>query len=40
VGFALASAKADERQVLLAIPDDTELAAPLPGHMLIGDKNY
>jgi Transposase DDE domain len=40
VGFALAGAKADERQVLLAILDDAELAALLPGQMLIGDKNY
>jgi Transposase DDE domain len=40
VGFALAGAKADERQVLLAIVDDAELAALLPGRTLIGDKNY
>jgi Transposase DDE domain len=40
VGFALAGAKADERQVLLDILDDAELAALLPGHTLIGDKNY
>jgi len=40
VGFALAGAKADERQVLLFILDDAELAALLPGQMLIGDKNY
>jgi hypothetical protein len=40
VGFALAGAKTDERQVLLAILDDTDLAAMLPGQMLIGDKNY
>ncbi len=40
VGFALAGAKADERQVLPAILQDTELAARLPGQTLIGDKNY
>jgi Transposase DDE domain len=40
VGFALADAKADERQVLLDILDDAELAALLPGQTLIGDKNY
>jgi hypothetical protein len=40
VGFALAGAKADERQVLLAILSDAELAALLPGQTLIGDKNY
>jgi Transposase DDE domain len=40
IGFALAGAKADERQTLLTILDDAELAALLPGQMLIGDKNY
>ncbi len=40
VGFALTGAKADERQVLLAILDDADLAALLPGQVLIGDKNY
>ncbi len=40
VGFALTGAKADERQVLLDILDDSALAALLPGQILIGDKNY
>jgi len=40
VGFALTGAKADERQVLLSILDDAELAALVPGQTLIGDKNY
>jgi hypothetical protein len=41
VGFALAGAKADERQVLLGIlAADPALAALLPGQTLIGDKNY
>lgn len=40
IGFALAGAKADERQVLLFILDDAGLAALLPGQTLIGDKNY
>jgi hypothetical protein len=41
VGFALAGAKADERQVLLSIlASDPDLAAMLPGQVLIGDKNY
>ncbi|HXZ74092.1 MAG TPA: IS982 family transposase [Streptosporangiaceae bacterium] len=41
VGFALAGAKADERQVLLGIlAADPGLAALLPGQTLIGDKNY
>jgi len=40
VGFALTGAKADERQVLLFILHDTELAALLAGQTLIGDKNY
>jgi hypothetical protein len=36
-----AGAKADERQVLLAIlAADPGLAALLPGQVLIGDKNY
>ena len=39
MALALASAKAEEWQVLLAIPGDTEIAAPLPGQMLIGDKD-
>jgi hypothetical protein len=40
VGFTLAGAKADERQVLLDILSDPELAVLLPGQTLIGDKNY
>jgi hypothetical protein len=32
--------KADERQVLLFILGDAELAAMLPGHAPIGDQNY
>jgi hypothetical protein len=41
VGFALAGAKADERQVLLGIlRDDPALTAGRPGQVLIGDKNY
>jgi Transposase DDE domain/FtsX-like permease family len=41
VGFALTGAKADERQVLLAILDaDPGLLAQRPGQILIGDKNY
>jgi Transposase DDE domain len=41
VGFALAGAKADERQVLLGILDaDPALTAGRPGQVLIGDKNY
>jgi hypothetical protein len=41
VGFALAGAKADERQVLLGIlRDDPALTAGRAGQMLIGDKNY
>jgi hypothetical protein len=39
VGYALAGAKADERQVLLGILDDDDLPAR-PGQVLIGDKNY
>jgi hypothetical protein len=41
VGFALTGAKADERQVLLAIFDaDPDLLAQRSGQTLIGDKNY
>jgi hypothetical protein len=41
VAFALTGAKADERQVLLAIFDaDPDLRASRPGQTLIGDKNY
>jgi hypothetical protein len=41
VGFALAGAKADERQVLLGIlTADPSLVAERPGQTLIGDKNY
>jgi hypothetical protein len=40
VGFALTGAKADERQALLDILADDELAALLPGQIIIGDKNY
>ena len=41
IGFALAGAKADERQVLLGIfGADPALAASRPGQTLIGDKNY
>ncbi len=41
LGFALTGAKADERQVLLGILDASpDLAALLPGQILIGDKNY
>jgi hypothetical protein len=39
VGFALAGAKADERQVLLGILADGELAGRA-GQVIIGDKNY
>ena len=39
VMFALTGAKADERQVLLAILADGDLAGR-PGQLLIGDKNY
>jgi hypothetical protein len=40
-GFALTGAKADKRQVLLDIlAADPDLAALLPGQILIGDKNY
>jgi hypothetical protein len=40
VGFALASAKADERQVLLGILDDPELIAGRARQIIISDKNY
>jgi DDE family transposase len=41
IGFALAGAKADERQVLLGILEhDPALTAGRPGQLLIGDKNY
>jgi hypothetical protein len=39
VGFALAGAKADERQVMLGILADDSLAGR-PGQVIIGDKNY
>jgi hypothetical protein len=39
VGYALAGAKADERQVLLDILADPSLSWP-GGQMVIGDKNY
>src|SRR6266702_2011049 len=40
VGFALTGAKAGERQALMDILDDDDLAAMLPGQVIIGDKNY
>jgi Transposase DDE domain len=41
IGFALAGAKADERQVLLSIFEASpELVIARPGQILIGDKNY
>jgi hypothetical protein len=41
IGFALAGAKADERQVLLGIFEaDPTLVTTRPGQILIGDKNY
>jgi hypothetical protein len=40
VGFALAGAKADERQVLPGIAGDPVLAAGRPGQVIIGDKGY
>jgi DDE family transposase len=40
VGFALAGAKADERQVLLGILADPALTAGRAGQVIIGDKNY
>jgi hypothetical protein len=39
VGYALASAKADERQVLLSILGQGDLP-PRPGQVIIGDKGY
>jgi hypothetical protein len=39
VGYALAGAKADERQVLLAILGQDDLP-PRPGQVIIGDKGY
>lgn len=40
VGFALAGAKADERQVLLGILADPALTAGRAEQIIIGDKNY
>ena len=40
VGFALAGAKADERQVLLDILHDPGLTAGRAWQVIIGDKNY
>jgi len=40
VGFALAGAKADERQVLLSILDDHRLTAGRAGQLIIADKHY
>jgi hypothetical protein len=40
IGFALAGAKADERQVLLGILADPSLTAGRAGQTIIGDKNY
>jgi len=40
VGFALTGAKADERQALLDILDDPQLAAGRARQLIIGDKNY
>lgn len=40
VGYMLTGAKADERQALLDILADPDLAALLPGQVIIGDKNY
>ena len=39
IGFALTGAKADEREVLLGILDQTPHPLP-PGGMIIADKNY
>ena len=39
-GFAVTGAKADERHALLDILADPDLAALLPGQIIIGDKNY
>lgn len=39
--FAIAGAKADEREVLLAMPEtDAALVSARPGQTVIGDKNY
>jgi hypothetical protein len=40
VGFALTGAKADERQVLLAVLADDALLDGRAGQVIIGDKNY
>src|SRR5215813_6473303 len=40
VGYALAGAKADERQVLPGILDDPALTTGRAGQIIIGDKNY
>lgn len=40
VGFALAGAKADERQVLLGILDDPVLMAGRARQVIIADKHY
>jgi hypothetical protein len=41
VMFAVAGAKADEREVLLGmLENDAELVAERPGQTVIGDKNY
>ena len=40
IGFALTGAKADERQVLLAILDDPALTAGRAGQVIIADKHY
>ena len=40
MGFALAGAKADERQVLLGILDDDTLLSGRAGQVTIGGKNY
>ena len=39
IGFALTGAKADEREVLVGILDQTPHPLP-PGGMIIADKNY
>jgi len=40
IGFALAGAKADERQVLLGILDEPALSAGRTGQIIIADKHY
>ena len=40
VAFALTGAKADERQVLLALLEDPALLEGRAGQIIIGDKNY